>query len=71
MTAAEFDALVRLLPGAPGTSREAAFMVLVSGATNAQAARHYAISASAVSRLVARLRELHATGCPTCRRPLE
>lgn len=70
MTPAEFDRLARLLPGRAGATREAAFLVLVSGATIRQAARHYGITAGAVSRIVARLRQLQTIGCPTCRRPI-
>lgn len=71
MTAAEFARLARLLPGRAGAAREAAFLVLVSGATIRQAARHYGITAGAVSRIVARLRQLQTIGCPTCGRHLQ
>lgn len=69
MTHAEFDALSRLLPGTPGAARDAARRVLVDGLSVAQAAREVGITHAAVSRLVARLRELQQSGCPTCGRP--
>lgn len=70
MTAAEFAELTRLLPGSPGAARLAAFLVLVDGSGINEAAKHCGLTAGAVSRLVARLREIHLAGCPTCGRPL-
>lgn len=70
MTAAEFAALARIMPGAPGLARAAAYRVLVDGAGILEAARDCGVTPGAVCRAVARLREIQLTGCPTCQRPI-
>ena len=70
MTAAEFDALVRLLPGSPGAAREGARRVLVDGLTYRAAASECNARFSAIARVVSRLRQLQHSGCPTCGQPV-
>ena len=70
MTAAEFDALVRLLPGPPGAAREAARLTLVNGMPMTQAAERAGAHYKGVARVVARLRQLQRNGCPTCGQPV-
>lgn len=69
MTPAEFDAISRLLHGAPGKAQVGARRVLVDGASRRQAAKDCGVSVGAVNRIVARMRELQQTGCPVCGKP--
>lgn len=69
MTPAEFDAITRLLHGAPGKAQDGARLVLVDGMSRRQAATLCGVSAGAVNRIVARIRELQTTGCPVCGKP--
>lgn len=68
MTTAEFNTLCRMLQRDGGATREAARLVLVDGLSRNAAARRVGITTGAVSRLVARLREMERNGCPTCGR---
>ena len=69
MTPAEFDAISRLLHGAPGKAQDGARLVLVHGVSQRQAAKDCGVSAGAVSRIVRRILELQTTGCPVCGKP--
>ena len=70
MTAAEFAAICATLPGEGGRTQEAAYRVLVDGLSLYGAAKEAGVNHSSVSRLVARLRKLAETGCPTCGAPI-
>ena len=56
LTAAQFNALAQLLRIRDGLSRQSAYMVLVDGHSQADAARLTGLSASGVGKVVTRLR---------------
>lgn len=70
MTAAEFDALARLLQGQGGAGREGARRHLVDGLSVAQASREAGVTHASVAHIVSRLRQLQHSGCPTCHQPV-
>lgn len=69
MTPAEFDAISRLLHGAPGKAQDGARLVLVEGVSQREAGKVCGVSPTAVCRIVARIRALQTKGCPVCGRP--
>lgn len=68
MTNDEFMSLSRMLRGRPGAAREGARRVLVDGVPPADAARAAGVTRPAVERVLKRVRELQANGCPVCGR---
>lgn len=65
-TAQEFTDVARVLQGEGGRTQQAAYMVLVDGATQGEASRAIGVSRGAISELCKRMRQLKAAGCPVC-----
>ena len=66
MTPEKFSTIAAALPGTRGKASAAAYRVLVEGEAITDAAKAVQVSSGAVARLLARMRALEKTGCPTC-----